>query len=99
MGETTLWRNLASVAPESETQWRSLMAVVYRVIGQAGCEAAAKTHELMIREIREGRSEGSSTIAHFCPKCRERGSKTFLLHIGSELRCGTCGYVHTKRSG
>ena len=55
-----LLQKLAEIEPKSETDWRRIAAMAHRARGEAGDEAAALTHELMIREIREGRMAGTS---------------------------------------
>jgi ribosomal protein S27AE len=73
------------------------MVAAYRVMNKAGHEALAKTHESMIREIREGHTAGSSTIMRFCPQCRARGTKVIMLEMGGVLQCGTCYYIPPDR--
>jgi hypothetical protein len=88
MGDTTA---LLGAVPESQTQWHDLAAKAHRDRGRAGDEAAAKTHELLAWEIREGLSPGNSTKMRFCPCCLERGVKYILLWGGPGPDwCGAC---------
>jgi hypothetical protein len=74
------------------------MVAAYRAMNRTGHEALAKTHEAMIREIREGHTAGTSTIMNFCPQCRARGIKVIMLEMGGITQCGNCYYVHPDRA-
>lgn len=88
---TTALERLRSELPRSETEWRGVAAEAHRARGYPGDEAAAKTHELAIWEIRQGLAPGSSMEPRFCPSCLERrGVRYQLLFIGGIDRCGTC---------
>lgn len=89
---TTTLNRLAKINPESETQWRDVAAQAHRSLNRTGDEAAAKTHELHIWEIRQGLLAGSSREIRFCPRCLKRGVKYILLFIGGMDRCGTCNW-------
>lgn len=90
--ETTTLTRLEKVLPESETHWRSIASRAHRLRGATGDEAAARTHDLHIREIREARCSGSSRAIRFCPRCLANGNKYALLFIGAADRCGTCNW-------
>jgi len=90
---TTTFARLAGIVPHSETQWREIAALAHRSRNRSGDEAAAKTHELHIWEIREGLLEGSTRGFRFCPKCLEKGRKYALLFIADSERCGTCNWT------
>jgi hypothetical protein len=94
MSTTTLTK-LDRIIPESETHWRLVAAKAHRIIGKPGDEAAARTHELMICEIRNSAAGGNSRQIRFCPMCLNRGSNVILLWIGGTDRCGTCGWKCT----
>jgi len=87
---TTTFARLVSELPQSETHWRDIAARAHRSRSLPGDEAAAKTHELHIWEIRQGLSPGSSRDIRHCPRCLDRGVKYILLFMGGEDRCGTC---------
>jgi len=87
---TTTFARLAEKLPQSETEWRGIAAEAHRSLGRAGDEAAAKTHELHIWEIRESLLPGSTREIRFCPRCLERGNKYILLFMAGMDRCGTC---------
>jgi hypothetical protein len=89
---TTTITDLAKILPQSETHWRAIASRAHRLRGIAGDEAAAKTHEIHIWEIRESRCVGSTREIRFCPRCLERGVKYMLLFMGGADRCGTCGW-------
>lgn len=90
---TTTFERLARILPESETEWRDVAAKVHRSMRRPGDEAAARTHELHIWEIRQGLLAGSSREMRFCPRCLARGTKYILLFIGGVDRCGTCDWT------
>lgn len=87
---TTTLSKLSRIEPRSETHWREIAAKAHRLLNQAGDEAAAKTHELAIDDIRAGRMEGSSRELRLCPRCLERGMKYWLIWVAGVDRCGTC---------
>ena len=87
---TTTYSDLRKIKPRSETHWRAIAARAHRLNGWAGSEAAAKTHELFIVEIRHFDHPGSTRAPKNCPRCLARGRKYFLLLIGGIDRCGTC---------
>ena len=97
MGTTTILLQGKRFRPESETQFRRQQALEHRRRGFAGDESAAKTHELEIQSIREGKVKGDSRILDFCPPCLKKGDHLFLLEIGDNLRCGTCRFEREKR--
>ena len=82
--------DLAKIMPESETQWRDVASQAHRERGFPGDEAAAKTHELVIHEIRNSACGGSSRLPHFCPRCEAKGNKVQLIFMGGSDQCGTC---------
>lgn len=88
--ETTTMTDLNRIMPESETHWRAVASRAHRLRKYPGDEAAARTHENMIYEIRTGAAAGSSRTMRFCPRCLERGQKYALLFMGGGDRCGTC---------
>ena len=88
MGESTTWID----RPESETEWRAQAARAHRRRARPGDEAAARTHELMIDEIRHARQAGTSREMRLCPRCVARGVRYALLLIGGTDRCGTCDW-------
>ncbi len=98
MGTTTIRLKGEKFRPESETQFRRQQALEHRRRGFPGDEAAAKTHELEIQSIREGRVDGDSRVLAFCPPCLKKGSHVLLLEIGEHLRCGTCRFERGKRT-
>lgn len=87
---TTTFARLAEKLPKSETEWRGIAAEAHRSLKRPGDEAAAKTHELHIWEIRKTLLPGSSREPLYCPRCLERGKKYMLLFMGGIDRCGTC---------
>jgi len=89
---TTTRERLRKELPETETEWRSLAAGAHRSRAFPGDEAAARTHELAIWEIRRGLLPGTSNEIRFCPRCLKRGSRYMLLEIGGMDRCGTCNW-------
>lgn len=89
---TTTLRRLGNIIPQSETHWRETAAEAHRVLGRAGDEAAAKTHELISWEIRNNLAAGSSRDIRLCPMCLIKGNKYILLFMGGRDRCGTCGW-------
>ena len=97
MGDTTIRLKGEGFVPGSETEFRKQQALEHRRRGFPGDESAAKTHELEISSIREGKVDGSSRILDFCPRCLEKGNHYFLLEIGDKLRCGTCRFERKKR--
>lgn len=88
MGETT---ELLSARPESQTEWHDLAARAHRHRGVPGDDSAARTHEHMAADIRDGRIRGSSKEPRNCPRCLARGYKYMLLwgSPGPDW-CGTC---------
>jgi hypothetical protein len=92
MGETTTVTDLRRITPWSETQWRAIAARAHRLRADAGDEAAARTHETVIHEIRATLAAGSSRLVRFCPRCRDRGVRYILIYMGGIDRCGTCGW-------
>ena len=88
MGDTT---TLDRIAPKSETHFRQIQARGHRRRGIAGDEAAARTHEHAISDIREGRREGDSRKLRLCPPCFRRGEHYLLIEVDGKLCCGTCG--------
>lgn len=90
MGDTTTFTDLRRITPWSETQWRAIAARAHRLRAEAGDEAAARTHESAIREIRANSIAGSSRRVRFCPRCLERGRRYILIYMGGLDRCGTC---------
>lgn len=89
---TTTRERLRSELPESETEWRELAAKAHRARNFPGDEAAARTHELAIFEIRKALLPGTSAEIRFCPRCLIRGVKYMLLEIAGTDRCGTCDW-------
>lgn len=61
MSTKTIFRKLSEIEPKTDTDQHRLQALAHRARGRTGDEAAAKTHEHMIREIRGGHTEGSSS--------------------------------------
>ena len=92
MAHTTTFTRLANTLPESETHWREIAAKAHRVRGIPGDEAAAKTHELHVHEVRANLSPGSSRGIRLCPACELHGKRYILLFMGGRDRCGTCGW-------
>lgn len=90
MGDTTTLTRLSKILPESETDWHQVAARAHRLLNRTGSEAAARTHETLIWEIRNCRNAGSSRQIRYCPRCLERGVKYILLWMGAADRCGTC---------
>jgi len=88
--ETTTLDTLAERLPQSETDWHAIAARAHRLINRTGSEAAARTHETLIWEIRNARNAGTSREIRFCPRCLARGVKYMLLFMGGMDRCGTC---------
>ncbi|MBI3855181.1 MAG: hypothetical protein HY293_05770 [Planctomycetes bacterium] len=97
MGDTTKYLDLTRIPPRSETHWRAIAARAHRLRGEAGDEAAARTHEHAIQEIRSAAAAGSSRRMRFCPSCLERGLRYVLLFMGGVDRCGTCGWPAKPR--
>ena len=98
VGETTTtFEKLERIPPESETHWRAIAARAHRLIGRTGHEAAAKTHELHIHEIREALLPGTSRQIRFCPRCMGRGRRYALIWIAGTDRCGTCDWPGADR--
>lgn len=89
---TTTFRRLDGLLPQSETEWREISAAAHRARGYPGDEAAAKTHELHIHEIRSGLLPGTSKELRFCPRCVLKGRKYMLLFMGGIDRCGSCSW-------
>ncbi len=88
---TTTLRKLSKELPQSETDWRHISARAHRSIGGPGSEAAARTHEGFIRDIRKGKVTGSSRRLLDCPRCLQDDDRRFLLlDIGGDLMCGAC---------
>lgn len=56
---TTTYSKLRAILPESETHWRQIAARAHRLRKFPGDEAAAKTHELVIHEVRHLQSMGT----------------------------------------
>ncbi len=94
MGTTT---TLAGIRPKSETHFRKVQADSHRRRGIAGDEAAAKTHEHMIDEIREGRVDGTTRKLQLCAPCSKRGVSYVLIEVDGDNRCGTCGWKPEAR--
>lgn len=90
--ETTTLDTLAKLLPQSETDWHRISARAHRLLNRTGSEAAARTHETLIWEIRNARNSGSSRQIRHCPRCLERGVKYILLFMAGMDRCGTCGW-------
>lgn len=90
MADTTTLTRLARILPQSETHWRAIAARAHRLRGFPGDEAAARTHELVIYEIRACLAGGTSRSLRLCPRCLDRGSKIILIEMGAQDRCGTC---------
>lgn len=82
--------DLARLLPKSETHWRAIASRAHRIRKYPGDEAVARTHDLMIYEIRTTEAEGTSRTMRLCPKCLERGYRYGLLYMGGIDRCGTC---------
>lgn len=99
MSETTAFHRLAGQFPLSETHWREIASQAHRLRGEPGDEAVAKTHDLQIQDIREGRVSGTSRQLRFCPRCLERGVKYPLIQVGDLDRCGTCDWPGTDSRG
>ena len=89
---TTTFSRLANIVPHSETHWRDIAAKAHRSRGIPGDEAAAKTHELHIHEVRTNLSAGSTREMRCCPACELHGKRYILLFMGGRDRCGTCGW-------
>lgn len=89
---TTTRERLRAELPQSETQWRDLAARAHRSRGFPGDEAAAKTHELAIWEIRKALLSGTSDEVRYCPRCLARGTRYMLIMVGLTDRCGTCDW-------
>ncbi len=88
MSETTA---LLAARPDSQTEWHNLSARAHRHRGRAGDEAAAITHEHMIRDIRDGSIQGNSKGYRLCPCCFEKGANYMLLSDGhGQAWCGAC---------
>jgi hypothetical protein len=87
---TTIIRKLQGVKPKSETGMRRIQATAHRVRGFPGDEAWAKTHEHAIKDIRDGRIEGDSTLLTICPECKKKGRITIMIEIGGQLVCDAC---------
>lgn len=87
---TTTFNRLAGIEPNSETEWRDVAAQAHRSRGLPGDEAAAKTHEMHVYEIRANLLCGSTRAIRLCPACRLRGYNYILLFMGGRDRCGTC---------
>lgn len=88
---TTTFERLAKELPQSETHWRDIAARAHRSRALPGDEAAAKTHELHIWEIRQTLLPGSSREPRYCPRCIARsGVKYMLIFMGGQDQCGTC---------
>ncbi len=94
---TTTYTDLARIRPQSETHWRAIAARAHRIRSEAGDEAAARTHENLIEEIRSGHSSGSSRLLRFCPRCLSRGHRYPLIYVGGVDRCGTCDWAGPDR--
>lgn len=94
---TTTRELLRGESPESETQWRAVAARAHRSRGFPGDEAAARTHELAIWEIRKALLPGTSNEIRFCPRCLGRGIRYMLLEISGTDRCGTCDWPGPAR--
>lgn len=92
MTNTSEVRRLAAVVPESQTHWRTVAAAAHRAIGGPGAEAAARTHENLIHEVRSAGPRGLT-----CKPCARRGVTYLLLFMGGSYRCGTCGWLLDTR--
>ncbi len=99
MAHTTTLRRLGEIVPESETHWREIAARAHRTLKRPGDEAAAKTHELHIHEIRQGVLSGTSRLGALplCPRCLQRGAKYVLIFVDGGDRCGTCDWPGRSR--
>jgi len=95
--ETTTFERLANLLPKTETHWRAIASRAHRLRSYPGDEAAARTHELQIWEIRQGLLPGTSRQMRLCPRCLKRGVKYALLFIGGMDRCGTCDWPGPNR--
>lgn len=62
MGTKTIFNKLSEIEPKSDTDHHRLQAMAHRARGHTGDEAAAKTHEHLIQEIRAGKMAGSSRM-------------------------------------
>ena len=49
MGTKTIFKKLSEIDPKTDTDQHRLQALAHRARGRVGDEAAAKTHEHMIR--------------------------------------------------
>ena len=96
MGDTTTYTDLRRITPWSETHWREIAARAHRLRADAGDEAAARTHETVIHEIRANAAAGSSRRVRYCPRCLERGVRYILIFMGGVDRCGTCGWPDSQ---
>lgn len=97
MGETTAFAELCKIRPESETHVHEIHARAFRARGRAGDEAAAKTREIYIWEIRHHLAKGSSREIRFCPRClQNRGTKYILIFVGGIDRCGSCNWPDAR---
>lgn len=94
---TTTFEKLEKIMPESETHWRAIAARAHRLVGHAGHEAHAKTHELSIHEIRHALLPGTSRQIRLCPRCLERGVRYMLIWVAGTDRCGTCDWPGPNR--
>jgi len=90
MSNTTAWRELGDVIPETETDWLGLVARAHRLKNIPGSDSWAGTAEFHAEDIREARHAGSSRKIRHCPRCLERGVKYILLAMGGMDRCGCC---------
>jgi hypothetical protein len=95
MGDTTTYTDLSRIPPLSETHWREIAARAHRIRSGEGDEAAARTHESLISEIRSSSAAGSSRAIRCCPRCLERGVRYILIFMGGMDCCGTCGWPRT----
>jgi len=92
MGDTTTYTDLRRITPWSETHCREIAARAHRLRADVGDEAAARTHETVIHEIRANAAAGSSRRVRYCPRCLERGVRYILIFMGGVDRCGSCGW-------
>ena len=96
MSETTTLEKLARILPESETHWRAIAARAHRLRHFPGDEATARTHEILISEIRRSANAGSSRSVRLCPRCLGRGARYPLIYVGGIDCCGTCLWPGTR---
>ena len=98
MGDTTTLTRLERIKPASETHWRAIASRAHRIRSFPGDESAARTHELVISEIRDAHQEGSSRGMRVCPRCEAKGNKIALIFMGGSDQCGTCYWPRERCS-